>query len=275
MAKLENWYVYDRYQDKGVSGGIDNRPHLQRIMADARAGRIDLVAVTKLDRFFRNTRLLLNYIHDLEGYGVGFTAQAEGIDTRKPGIGKITISLLGSIAECERDRIGQRVSDFRNHLAGGGRWSSGRTTFGYRFNKENKELEVCEPEANAVAFAFRHYVEDRLGLLRLADLMNSENLIAPGKNSIWTPSSVLYTLRHPAYKGGPNDSWRYKCPAIVDKETWKAVQRRLSNNRYFRPASNPSPYQGLLRCGLCGRNIEDGLQPQHKAGLGVLKQAEN
>ncbi|MFC1931819.1 recombinase family protein [Chloroflexota bacterium] len=259
LAKLENWQVYDYYQDEGVSGGTDNRTHLQRLMADARAGRIDLVVVTKLDRFFRNTRLLLNYIHELEINNVGFTAQAEGIDTRKPGIGNIILALLGSIAEWERERIGQRISDFRNHLASQGRWSSGRVQFGYRFNRELRELEIYQPEADVVIFIFRHYLADNLGLVRLAELLNAENMITPRwPHTIWTPPTVRRILTHPAYMGGPNTHWKFKCPVIVDRDTWEAVQRQLTNRRCFQPAANPSPYQGLLRCGICGHTLRIG-----------------
>lgn len=271
LAKLESWQVYDHYCDEGVSGGTDNRPHLQRLLADARAGRIDLVACTKLDRLFRNTRLLLNYIHALEGYGVGFTAQSEGIDTRKPGIGKITISLLGSIAEWERDRIGQRVSDFRQHLASKGQWSSGRTPFGYRFNKKQKALEIQESEAVAVRFAFAAYTGQPIGILRLAEAMNAERLVTPRsfglrQHSIWTLSAVRHILTHPAYKGGPNKAWRFFCPAIVESEVWEAAQRRLASNQHFKPASKSNAlFRGKLRCGLCGYTLRVGYSHSTKA----------
>ena len=70
LAIMEQWQVAGIYVDEGVSGGTDNRPQLQNLMLDAKAGRFDLVAVTKIDRFFRKTRLLLNYIEDLKQYNV-------------------------------------------------------------------------------------------------------------------------------------------------------------------------------------------------------------
>ncbi len=264
LAKIEGWTVYDHYRDEGITGGTDKRPQLQRLLADARAGRIDLVVCTKLDRFFRNTRLLLNYIHQLEGYGVAFVAQAEGIDTRNPGIGKIMLSLLGSIAEWERERIGQRISDFRQHLAGKGQWSSGRTPFGYRFDKKHKVLEIEESEARAVRFAFDTYTRQPMGIIRLAEAMNIEALITPRmgrrQHNTWTQSAVRHILTHPAYMGGPNENWRFNTPMIVEPETWDRAQQRLSENRHFQPANaaNRPEFNGRLRCSICGRTLRVG-----------------
>lgn len=263
LAKLEGWQVYDHYRDEGITGGTDNRPHLQRLLADARAGRIDLVVCTKLDRLFRNTRLLLNYIHELEGYGVGFVAQAEGIDTRNPGIGKIMLTLLGSIAEWERERIGQRISDFRQHLASKGQWSSGRTPFGYRFDKKQKVLEIEESEARGVRFAFDTYTRQPMGIIRLAEAMNIEALITPRmgrrQHNTWTQSAVRHILTHPAYRGGPNENWRFNTPMIVEPETWERAQHRLSENRHFNPATRGvTQFQGKLRCGFCSHTLRVG-----------------
>lgn len=262
LAKLENWQVYDTYQDEGVSGGTDDRPELQRLMADARANRINLVAVTKLDRFFRNNRLMLNYLHELESYGVSFIAQSENIDTRTPGIGKIILNMFGSMAEWERDRIGQRISDFRQHLANKGQWSSGRTPFGYRFNKETKQLIIDPLEADAVKFIFNTYTSQQIGIIRTAELANKEGFITPRagrrKHTTWTQSAIRHVLTHPAYKGGPNDNWQFNCPALVSPELWESTQRQLNSNRHFREAEGHNPFTGLLRCGLCGHTLRIG-----------------
>ena len=65
-AKSQGWEVFDEYVDGGYSGGTDDRPALKRLLIDASQHRFNLVSVCKLDRFFRNIRLLLNYIHNLE-----------------------------------------------------------------------------------------------------------------------------------------------------------------------------------------------------------------
>ncbi len=258
-AKSEGWEVTGHYSDEGVSGGTDNRIDLQRLMYDAKSGSFDLVAVTKIDRFMRNTRLLLNYIHDLKEAGVGFAAKAEGIDTRKPGLGDVIVPLLGSIAEWEKGRIGERVRDFRGHLAGKGQWSSGRTPFGYRFNKDNKELEIDELEADVIRYIFNTYLNDSLGIIRLAERLNTEQKLTPRwghrKHNIWTQSAIRHVLTHFAYKGGPSEDWKFKCQAIVEPTTWYLVQKRLMTNRHFKPAKSQAEFQGLLRCGLCSHTL--------------------
>jgi len=223
-ARLEGWQPVAHYSDEGFSGSSDDRPDFQRLMLDARAGMFDLVAVSMIDRFFRNTRLLLNYIYDLEKLSIGFAAHAEGIDNRKPGIGKIMLALLGAIAEWERDRIGERIKNFRGHLARKGRWSSGRTTFGYRFNKDTKELDIFEAEAEVTRYIFSLYINENLGMIRLAERLNRERKLTPRwgrrKHNIWTLSAVRHILTHPAYKGGPtlrigydhNTRRKYECP---------------------------------------------------------------
>ncbi|MBN1226779.1 MAG: recombinase family protein [Deltaproteobacteria bacterium] len=265
-AKLEGWEIAGVYADEGFSGGTDDRPELRRLLIDARAGLFDIVAVSKLDRFFRNTRLLLNTIYQLEKYGVGLRAQADGIDTTSnTGIGKVTLNLLGSFAEWERERIGSRIKDFRNHLACKGRWSSGRTLFGYRFNRETKELEINQPEAEAIQFAFELFTQpEPIGILKLADIMNQRGYLSPRTHrnnqlmNCWTQTTARHVITHPAYKGGPNDDYKFKCPPIVTEQVWSEAQRRLRSNRHFRDTESRSPYQGLFRCGLCGHTLRIG-----------------
>jgi len=80
-AESQGWEVVDEYVDGGYSGGTDERPALKRLLIDADQRRFDIIAVCKLDRFFRNLRLLLNYLYGLEQLGIKFVATQEGLDT--------------------------------------------------------------------------------------------------------------------------------------------------------------------------------------------------
>src|SRR3989304_10186276 len=80
-ALSQNLKVFDEYVDGGYRGGTDDRPAFQRLIRDAREKRFDVIAVCKLDRFFRNIRLLLNYLYELEGLGIRFISTREGLDT--------------------------------------------------------------------------------------------------------------------------------------------------------------------------------------------------
>ena len=96
------------YVDEGVSGSKDRRPALDRLMADARAGRLDLVAVWRFDRFARNTAHLLAAMDEFRALGVHFVSLREQVDTSTP-MGKAMFTIISAIGELERDLIRERV----------------------------------------------------------------------------------------------------------------------------------------------------------------------
>src|SRR3989454_2957421 len=96
------------YVDRGVSGAKDRRPALDRLLADARRRRFDVVVCWRLDRLGRNLRHLITLLDELQALGVAFVSLAEGIDATTPA-GKLQMHILGAIAEFERERIRERV----------------------------------------------------------------------------------------------------------------------------------------------------------------------
>jgi DNA invertase Pin-like site-specific DNA recombinase len=96
------------YIDHGVSGAKDRRPALDRMMADAKRRKIDVVICWKLDRFGRSLQHLVNAIQSLADAGVGFQSLGEGIDTQS-ATGRLMLGILASFAEFERERIRERV----------------------------------------------------------------------------------------------------------------------------------------------------------------------
>jgi len=93
-AKSQGWEIADEYIDGGYSGGTDDRPAFKRLLLDAERKRFNIVAVCKLDRFFRNLRLLLNYLYGLEQLGIKFVSTQEGLDTSTP-YGKFAVQIMG------------------------------------------------------------------------------------------------------------------------------------------------------------------------------------
>jgi DNA invertase Pin-like site-specific DNA recombinase len=107
-ASARGFEVVEEYADAGVSGARDRRPALDRLVADARRRRFDVLAVTKLDRLARSVRHLTTLAAELEALGVGLVVLDQSIDTGTPS-GRLLFNVLGSIAEFERDLIRERV----------------------------------------------------------------------------------------------------------------------------------------------------------------------
>ncbi len=96
------------YVDQGVSGSKDRRPALDRLIADARRRRFDVLVVWRLDRLGRNLKHLVTLLEDMQALGIAFVSLAEGIDATTPA-GKLQMHILAAIAEFERARIAERV----------------------------------------------------------------------------------------------------------------------------------------------------------------------
>ena len=109
LAGQRGWVVHDTYVDEGVSGAQEKRPALDRLLADAQAGRFELLLVWKLDRLGRSLQHLLRVLSDLTSWGVGFaSARDPGLDSTTPS-GRLMLHLIGAFAEFERAMIRERV----------------------------------------------------------------------------------------------------------------------------------------------------------------------
>ena len=109
LAETRGWSPVEVYVDEGVSGAKDSRPALDRMMADARAGKLDVVAVWKFDRFARSTAHILRALDDFRRAGVHFVSVIEAIDTGT-AVGRMVYTLLACVAEFERALITERVA---------------------------------------------------------------------------------------------------------------------------------------------------------------------
>ena len=251
-AEYHGWGLYREYVDELRSGTrVESREALSRLMVDAKAGRFKKIAVTKLDRFFRNLRLLLNYIEELDQAGVTFVSTGEGFDT-STAQGRFTLKIMGIIAEWERDRIVERTTEGRYTRYWEGKWGPGQPLYGYRYNSETKTLEIREDEAAVVRRIYELYVYARLGLEQIARLLNSENVPRRQGASRWHKGAIRDIITHPGYKG--EHPTGVKLDKIIDPALWlMAKQRRTSNRHLHRREGAPWLLQSRIMCGLCGR----------------------
>ncbi len=107
--KDRGWDAYHEYVDIGQSGAKDSRPELNKLMADATRRRFDTVLVWKFDRFARSVKHLVNSLYEFKALGIDFVSLTEGIDTLTP-LGEAMFSIIGAMAQLERDLIRERVT---------------------------------------------------------------------------------------------------------------------------------------------------------------------
>ena len=118
-CERRGWNVVAEYVDVGISGSKDRRPELDKLMADARRRRFDVVAVWKFDRFARSVRHLLRALDDFQSLRIDFVSLSEALDTSTPS-GRMTFTVLGAVAELERSLIAERErAGLRNARARG------------------------------------------------------------------------------------------------------------------------------------------------------------
>src|SRR5262245_42498661 len=107
-AERRRFEVVGEYRDEGISGSKDSRPALDRLIKDARARKFDVVIVARFDRFARSVSHLLRALEEFSHLGVDFVSLSESIDTSTP-MGKMIFTVLGAVAELERNLIKERV----------------------------------------------------------------------------------------------------------------------------------------------------------------------
>jgi DNA invertase Pin-like site-specific DNA recombinase len=118
-CERRGWQIAGEYVDQGISGTKEKRPELDRLMADAHKRRFDVVVVWRFDRFARSTSHLLRALETFQALGVHFVSLTESVDTSTP-VGKMVFTILGSVAEMERQMIVERVrAGLRNARAKG------------------------------------------------------------------------------------------------------------------------------------------------------------
>ena len=235
----EGWVCLPKvYDDGGFSGATMERPALRRLLADLTAGRVDTVAVYKIDRLTRSLTDFAKIVEILDARGASFISVTQQFNTTT-SMGRLTLNVLLSFAQFEREVIGERIRDKIAASKKKGMWMGGVPPLGYRV--EDHKLVVIDSEAEIVRSIFRRYAE--LGSVRLL----KNNLDARGINSkAWTSASgrriggkpfsrgALYLiLQNRTYLGEivhNRQSHPGEHPPIIDQPLWDTVQGQLASN---------------------------------------------
>jgi site-specific DNA recombinase len=155
--KPEGWVlVNDRYDDGGVSGGTLDRPALQRLLADIERGQVDVVVVYKIDRLSRSLMDFAKLVEVFERRNVTFVSVTQSFNTTT-SMGRLTLNVLLSFAQFEREVIGERIRDKFAASRKKGMWMGGFVPLGYRV--ENRKLVIDEEEAPTVRMIFERFLQ--------------------------------------------------------------------------------------------------------------------
>jgi site-specific DNA recombinase len=166
------WLIPDRYDDGAFSGASLERPALQQLLADVRAGKIDIVLAYKVDRLTRSLADFAKLIELFDAHGVSFVSVTQSFNTSS-SMGRLTLNVLLSFAQFERELIGERVRDKIAASKRKGLWVGGPVPLGYA--AVDKKILVVPAEAEAVRTIFARYLA--LGSIRaLAEELDRQGI---------------------------------------------------------------------------------------------------
>jgi site-specific DNA recombinase len=195
-AQARGYEVADVYMDAGLSAKNMDRPELQRLLADVKARKVDVVLVWKVDRISRSLHDLVGLIQTLREHGVDFAAVDQDFDTGDPA-GLLTLHILGSFAQFEREMLIERTREGHLRRLMAHDWSCGPVPYGYR--KVDGRLVEQPDQAEVVRRIFTRYLEIR-SYRGLARELNEAGVPAP-HGSRWHDNTVKGILTNPVYAG--------------------------------------------------------------------------
>jgi site-specific DNA recombinase len=255
----EGWkLVRTAYDDGGLSGGSMERPALQRLLAEVATGRINVIVVYKVDRLTRSLADFARIVETLDRHGASFVSVTQQFNTTS-SMGRLTLNVLLSFAQFEREVTGERIRDKIAASKRKGMWMGGSLPLGY--DVKDRELVVNEAEAKAVREIFEAYV--RLGTiseiqndLRQRGVLSKRWTSSTGRT--WggvnfSRGALYWLLRNQVYIGRvahKGQVYEGRQQAIVDRTLWEQAQELLSGKssaREHRPiAPGGRPLAGLL-----------------------------
>ncbi|MBU1700157.1 MAG: recombinase family protein [Candidatus Eisenbacteria bacterium] len=256
--KAEGWtFLPDRYDDGGFSGGTMDRPALRQLLADVEAGKIDCVVVYKVDRLSRSLLDFSRIIEILDKHGVSFVSVTQQFATNT-SIGRLTLNMLFSFAQFEREIISERTSDKMSAARRKGKWIGGIPVLGYDIDPAGGRLVVNEEEAARVRAIFDLYLEKE-SLLETVRELNRRRWTTKR----WTTKKGLERGGVPFEKGNfsrmltnivyigniqhRGSVYPGEHEAIVDEKVWQRVQKMLGRNGTAGGRASRNKYNALLR----------------------------
>ncbi len=266
----EGWSALpEHYDDGGFTGANMERPALQKLLQDARDGLVDCVMVYKVDRLTRSLLDFARIMEVLDKHGVSFVSVTQQFNTTS-SLGRLTLNILLSFAQFEREMIAERTKDKMSAARRKGRWVGGIPMLGYDLSDRGAALVVNEEEAARVRAIFDLYLEhgslipvvqelSRRGW-RMKEWTTRKGAVAGGqafaKNRLYNLLTNMVYVGKVEYDGQVYDG---EHQAIVDVEVWQRVQDRLRFNGKTGGRQIRNKYgavlKGILTCESCAAGM--------------------
>jgi len=263
----ERWTALPtQYDDGGYTGANMDRPALRRLLADVQAGKVDCVVVYKVDRLTRSLFDFARIIDVLDKYAASFVAVTQQFNTTT-SLGRLTLNILLSFAQFEREIISERTRDKQIAARKKGQWTGGLLILGYDLDPRGGRLVLNPEEAERVRAIFTWYLEGE-PVIRIV-----ERCVELGwRNKQWTTKEgkvyggytlrkchIYHMLANPLYTGrvrADGELHRAEHEPIIGEPTFELVQEKLKQNAPVR--NNPhrrrteALLRGLIYCASCG-----------------------
>ena len=249
------WTLRDkRYDDGGISGGHIDRPALQELISDIKAGLVDVIVVYKVDRLTRSLTDFAKLVDVFDAYDVSFVSVTQAFNTTT-SMGRLTLNVLLSFAQFEREVTAERIRDKFAASKAKGIWMGGTCPIGYRH--QDRKLYIREDEAAIVRTLFQLYLDhrnvtkvkaeaDKLGFL------SRQRTRRCGKSAGGKPLSrglIYRILQNPIYIGKIQHKeklYKGQHEAIIDTKLWDAVQAQFNKHASKRKTHHNNKSRALL-----------------------------
>ncbi len=274
--KHEGWIVIPiLYDDPAYSGGNMDRPALKRLLADIDAGLIDTVVVYKVDRLTRALADFAKIVEAFDAEGISFVSVTQAFNTTT-SMGRLTLNVLLSFAQFEREVTGERIRDKIAASKKKGMWMGGLPPLG--FDVQERKLVVNEKEAETVRHIFGRYcilgsVRELQRELEIGKIVSKARIAADGTSYGGKPFSrgALYQLlQNKIYIGlttHRGEAYPGEHPAILDNDLWEKTQELLDSNRVGRRALEKNVSKRLT--GIVFDTSGEAMTPSHASKKGI------
>jgi site-specific DNA recombinase len=235
----EGWrLIRDHYDDDGFSGGSMDRPALQKLLVDVQSRRIDVIVVYKVDRLTRSLADFAKLVETFDAHGVSFVSVTQLFNTTT-SMGRLTLNVLLSFAQFEREVTGERIRDKIAASKKKGMWMGGVVPLGYR--AEDRALRIVEDQAEIVRSLFRRYLGAG-SVVRLKQQLDTEEVRIPiridggGRSTgggLFSRGHIYKILSNPIYVGRiahKGQIYGGHHPPIVTGDLWDEVRQSLGNH---------------------------------------------